>query len=252
MGTTRSRRDFLGGAALAAALALGGCAWTAPAPDITQREDLAPSVGTLATAGGRGDEARRMPGAAVATPFRPGERVADWRGRSVNAGRVGKAAYLYTPDFRTGMVGGSPERLPADLDYARGDWQVECGGEGRPWRCRLQVISSVRQAGNAEAALRVRFLPDGPGLVVCAGAADAGSPGIQAGPEGTPMRFGGAAGCFSAADSAGILADLGRVESFAYRYDSGIYGRVSGWRPTFGLSEAIELMRWMEARATGR
>jgi len=236
-----------------AALALGGCGWVwmTPAPDVGEREASAPSVGTVALPTGGGlREARRMPGTPVARPFRPGETVTVRDRASVNAGSAGKAAYLYTPDFTGALVSGSPEHAVDDLAYAKGDWRIECGQAARPWTCRLSVVSRVREGGRPEAALRVRYVPDGAGLIVCAGDAAAAAPAIQTG-EAAELRYGGLDGCFGPAESAAILDDLTHAVTFGYHYTSGTYGDVSGWRTTFGLAEGLELMRWLQGHLSG-
>jgi hypothetical protein len=237
-----------------AALALGGCGWVwVPAPDNPGGpEATAPSVGTLSPPAAPRETrfSRRMPGTPVANPFRAGEEVAVRGEASVNAGMAGKVAYLYTPDFTSALVSGSQERTVDDLAYAKGDWRIECGRSASPWTCRLAVVSLVRNDGRTETALRVRYVPGGPGLLVCAGGQGATGPAIQPG-EAAEVRYGGLDGCFDPAESADILDQLSRAVTFGYHYTDSIYGDVSGWRTTFGLPEALELMQWLQRRAAG-
>jgi hypothetical protein len=239
--------------AIGAVLLLGGCGWVwmERPPDVTEREEIAPSVGTVTPPEFAGEESRHLPGSPVTRPFRLGERVAERDGVSVNAGRAGKAAYFYTPDFHLALVAGSPRHRADDLAYAKGDWRIECGPGARPWACRLSAVSRVGPGDRTETALRVRYLPGGPGLVLCAGAEDADTPTLQTSQD-APLRYGGLDGCFSPADSADILGRLEHAESFGYQYTSGVFGGVSGWRTTFGLAEGLELMRWMHARETAQ
>lgn len=253
MRNTEQRRGWMariGAAVLALALAGCGWIWMDRAPEPGEREEIAPSVGAIPLQPAPAREARRMPGTVVAAPFRPGERVADRGGASVNTGSVGRVTYVYSPDYGSALVSDSPERTFAELAYERGDWHIECGVEGSPYACRLRVASRVRKGGRVEAAMRIRYLPDGPGLIVCAGALDAAGPAIQTG-EGAPWRHGAADGCFSREDSARMLDDLARGETFAYEYTSGAFGKVTGWRSTFGLAVGLELMQWMHARRAG-
>jgi len=213
----------VGAALLLAALAAAGCA--------TMRKA----------------EAGRMPGAAVQDTFRGREVTASWHDTDVNAARS-RPAYLYTPDHRYGLVAGGPERDVAALDPGQGTWVITCPTVGPQAVCRLTMPGDERTAGERDTALEVRYAPKGAGTTVCVGPPDATEAAIRVGEHGV-WRAAGVDGCFPPGASGPLLSDLRNDVQFGYRYTRTAGGQVTGWRPSYGLGDALDLMQWLYTRA---
>jgi len=196
---------------------------------------------------GREAEAERMPGTAVQDTFRGREVVARWHDLDVNTGGV-RPAYLYTPDHRYALVANGPERDALALDPHHGAWEIQCSAMGTTVRCALTIVSDERTAGVRETALEVRFLPRGDGTTVCVGPPDATGAAIRVGEHGV-WREAGMDGCFPPGASGPLLSDLKADVQFGYRYRRTAGGQVTGWRPAYGLGEALDLMQWLSTRA---
>lgn len=204
----------------------------------------------LAAAGcatGRGAESERMPGTAVQDAFRSGEVVARWQESDVNAGGP-RPAYIYTPDHRFALMASGPERDAISLDPRHGAWEITCDAMGQAVRCRLTALGDQRTAGQRETALEVRFTPQGAGTTLCIGPPDATGAALRVGEHGV-WREAGVDGCFPPGASGPLLADLKADVQFGYRYRRTAGGQVTGWRPAYGLGEALDLMQWMYTRA---
>lgn len=191
-------------------------------------------------------ETERMPGTPVQDTFRGREVAARWHDTDVNAGRS-RPAYLYTPDHRYGLVAGGPERDAAALDPRQGAWQVACPGVGPQAACRLTMLGDQRSAGERDVALEVRFAPRGEGTTVCVGPPDATGAAIRVGEHGV-WREAGVDGCFPPGASGPLLSDLRGEVQFGYRYTLTAGGQVTGWRPSYGLGDALDLMQWLYGR----
>jgi hypothetical protein len=192
-------------------------------------------------------EAQRLPGTPIQDAFR-GHEVADrWHDTDVNAGHA-RPAYLYTPDHRYALVAGGPERDVAGLDPRQGAWEIACAGTAGRATCRLTSLGDERSAGERDTALEVRLAPKGEGTTVCVGPPDATEAAIRVGEHGV-WRAAGVDGCFPPGASGPLLSDLKADVQFGYRYTLTAGGQVTGWRPSYGLGDALDLMQWLYTRA---
>jgi invasion protein IalB len=195
----------------------------------------------------RAAQAMRMPGTPVQDTFRGREVVALWNDTDVNAGSA-RPAYIYTPDHRYALVANGPEQDALALDPLHGAWEITCPVVGTTVRCLLTMLGDERSAGARDAAVEVRFAPQGAGTTLCVGPPDATRAALRVGEHGV-WRAAGVDGCFPPGASGPLLAALKADEQVGYRYTRTAGGQVAGWRPSYGFGEALDLMQWMYTRA---
>lgn len=188
----------------------------------------------------------RMPGTEVTGGFRAPEAVGRWGSVDVTVGRS-RPAYLYTPDHRFALVADGPEREATDLNPQAGSWEITCVTAGASARCRLVAVGTEKLGGVRQVALVVDYDPAGRGTTVCVGPPHTRGAALRVGEHGV-WREADADGCFSPEASAPLLAALRADSQLGYRYQGTAEGRISGWRPAYGLPEALDLMRWLYGR----
>lgn len=240
----RARRIPRGWAVAAACLGLCACAVpgpppvAGPGPDPFAVRDAtdAPRAGPPAPGTMPG------PGRDDAVPFGRDEERMRAAGREVFTGRADGAAYLYTADRRIGLMAGQPGYDARTLSYSGRDWYITCQGGGG--RCTVRVATAAVAGRPVRDAVRFLVAPGGTETLMCLG------------PEGTTggtVRLvqarrdfhAGAGGCLVPGDAERVLSALGAGDDFQYRYTDAEGDDVRGWHPSFGLTRALALARWL-------
>lgn len=191
--------------------------------------------------------ALRMPGTPVDQPYRGRDAVGRWGEVDVNVGAQ-RPAYVYTPDHRFALVANGPERAAEDLNPQAGSWEVTCFAQGPGERCRLVALGEEKQNGRRVVAVTITFDPQGEGTTLCVGPPGAADTAVRVGEHGE-WRAAGVGGCFPPGRSGPLLAELKAANQLGYRYGSA-GASIAGWRPAYGLGEALDLMQWMYNRVT--